>query len=124
MKFSKEMLEVDEILKEMGHHPILPIDVIDCINDPSLNQNIDVCIEMDVIRDHLKKIQESDAILVLNHEKNGVPGYVGGSSLIEMGFAHFLNKKIFLLNPIPKINYDVEIKIMQPIVLNGDLTKI
>lgn len=124
MKFSKEMLEVNESLKEMGHQPILPIDVIECINDPSLNQNIDVCIEMDIIRDHLKKIQESDVILVLNHEKNSVPGYVGGSSLIEMGFAHFLNKKIFLLNPIPEMNYDAEIKIMQPIILNGDLTKI
>ncbi len=94
------------------------------MKDPSLRQNIELCIEKDIISDHLRKIQESDTILVLNYDKNGIAGYVGGSSLIEMGFAHYLHRKIYLLNPIPKMSYTVEIKAMQPIVLNGDFKKL
>lgn len=30
------------------------------------------------MRQHFKKILECDAILVLNYEKNGVEGYIGG----------------------------------------------
>lgn len=41
-----------------------------------------------------------------------------------MAFAHVLNKKIFLLNPIPQINYSDEIEAMNPIILNHDLSKI
>jgi len=48
----------------------------------------------------------------------------GSMTLLEMGFAHILNKKIFLLNDIPEMIYTDEIEAMQPIVLNGDLTKL
>jgi predicted RNA-binding protein with PUA domain len=41
-----------------------------------------------------------------------------------MGFAHVLGKKIFLLNDIPEISYKDEIKMMQPIILEGELSKI
>ena len=41
-----------------------------------------------------------------------------------MGFAHVLNKKIFILNDIPEMIYIDEIKAMQPIILNGNLAKI
>ena len=34
-----------------------------------------------------------------------------------MGFAHVLNKKIYLLNNIPEMSYSDEIRAMQPIVL-------
>jgi predicted RNA-binding protein with PUA domain len=38
-----------------------------------------------------------------------------------MGFAYVLGKKIFLVNPIPDLNYKDEIKAMNPIVLNGNI---
>jgi hypothetical protein len=44
-----------------------------------------------------------------------------------MGIACYLKKKIFILNPIPsaeEIRYVQEIKLMQPIILNGDLSLI
>jgi predicted RNA-binding protein with PUA domain len=44
--------------------------------------------------------------------------------LIEMAFACALDKKIYLLNPIPEMNYSDEIFAMKPIVLSGDLSKI
>jgi len=124
MSFAKEMLEVSKLLEDIGHEPLLPADTIESVKDPSRRRNIDLCIEKDIIRDHLRKIQESDAILVLNYRRKGIAGYVGGSSLIEMGFAYYLNRKIYLLNPIPKMSYTVEIEAMQPLVLNGDFEKL
>ncbi|MDD5040252.1 MAG: hypothetical protein PHY34_03830 [Patescibacteria group bacterium] len=76
----------------------------------------------DAIREFWKKIQASDAILVLNYNRNGIQNYVGGNVLMEIGFAHVLNKKIFLLNPIPEIPYyKSEISATNPTILHGNL---
>ncbi|OGQ22975.1 MAG: hypothetical protein A3I05_06060 [Deltaproteobacteria bacterium RIFCSPLOWO2_02_FULL_44_10] len=61
-------------------------------------------------------------ILVLNYDKNGIKGYIGGNSFLEMGFAYIQKKPIYLLNEIPEIAfYDTEIKAMKPIVIYGEL---
>jgi hypothetical protein len=58
-------------------------------------------------------------------DKHGIENYIGGNVLIEMGYAHILNKKIFLYNPIPNIEfYKTEIIAMQPVILNGDINKV
>lgn len=80
--------------------------------------------ELDILRYYFRKIKESDAILVLNPDKNGVKGYIGGNTFLEMGFAHVLGKKIFLLNGIPDMPYAEEIRAMQPKVLDGRLEAI
>ena len=41
------------------------------------------------IRDHFDKIAQADAILVINLEKKGIPGYIGPNVLMEMGLAFF-----------------------------------
>ncbi len=77
------------------------------------------------IRDHYEKIENCDAIIVVNHEKRGLNGYIGGNTLIEIGVAFYLNKKIFILNPVSsEISYKQEIMGMKPIILNGDLSLI
>jgi hypothetical protein len=76
------------------------------------------------IRDHLNKIDWSDAILVLNYDKKGITNYIGGNTFMEMGIAFYLNKPIYLLQPLPEISYKEEILGMFPIIINGDLTKI
>ena len=79
----------------------------------------------DAIREHGGLIKESDAILVINYDKHGIAGYIGGNVFLEMGLAHFLDKKIYLLNPIPKMPYyETEIIAMRPVVIGGDLEKI
>ncbi|MFZ7138023.1 MAG: hypothetical protein ACOWW1_06365 [archaeon] len=123
LSFADKMLAISKELKSMGHNPVLPVDIFEALTDSSLKNNVKHCIEKDIIRDHLLKIQHSDAILVLNYEKKGVPGYIGGSTLIEIGFAHFWNKKIYFLNPIPDMSYTVELKAMQPIVLNDEFER-
>ena len=77
------------------------------------------------IRDHYIKIEWCDAIVVVNHEKKGIEGYVGGNTLIEIGVAFFLNKPIYILNPVSsELSYRQEIYGMKPIFLNGDVNVI
>lgn len=77
------------------------------------------------IRDHFEKIEWCDAVLIANYEKRGVAGYVGGNTLIEIGVAFYLGKKIFILNPISSdLSYKQEIIAMQPKMLAGNLALI
>jgi hypothetical protein len=78
-------------------------------------------IKDDVIRKYYEKIKNADAILVANYNKKGIDNYIGGNTFLEMGFAHVLNKKIYVLNDIPEISYKDEILAMNPILLNGDI---
>ena len=78
----------------------------------------------DFITDHYNKIKDSDGILVLNLDKNGIENYIGGNALMELGFAHVLGRKIYLYNPIPQMSYTDEIRAVEPTVISGDLSKI
>lgn len=77
------------------------------------------------IKKHFEKIDNSEAVLVVNYEKRGVPNYIGGNTFMEIGYAFGTGKKVYILNEIPsKSAYKEEILGMQPIVLKGDLDKI
>lgn len=80
--------------------------------------------EEDLIKRYYKSIQKTDAVLILNTERNGIENYVGGNTFLEMGFAHVLDKKIFLYNNIPEMIYKDEIEATKPIILNKNLNKI
>lgn len=124
MHFAKEMLKVKQKLEEMGHEVIVPLSIHDCITNPALNMDLEYCLKTNIQRDHFEKVAEGDAILVLNYKKDGIKGYIGGATLMEIGLARYLNKKIFLLYPPPKIEelrYSVEIQLTNPIILNGNL---
>lgn len=74
------------------------------------------------IRDHYEKIDWGQAILVVNPEKRGIAGYVGGNTLIEIGVAFYLMKGIYILNPVSsELSYKQEILGMKPTILNGDI---
>lgn len=75
----------------------------------------------EAIMAHFDKIAWSDAVLVLNYDKNNIKGYIGGNTLMEIGLAFFLKKKIYLLNEVPEISYKEEILGVKPIILSGDL---
>ena len=95
--------------------------------NPELNMDLEYCLRKNVQKEHFNSIAKSDAILVLNYERNGIKGYIGGAVLMEMGVAQHLNKKIFLLYSPPKIEdlrYSLEIQLTKPIILHGNLSKI
>lgn len=80
--------------------------------------------EHDAIREFWKPMQDADALLVLNYDKHGIKNYIGGNAFLEMGFAHILGQKIYLMNPIPDMPYyGTEIIAMYPIVINSDLSR-
>lgn len=81
--------------------------------------------ENNYLKEHYAHILESDAVLIVNLEKQGVKNYIGGNVLLEMGQAYVNNKKIFFLNGMPVgLPYLDEIEAMDPICLNGNLTAI
>jgi len=80
--------------------------------------------EQGYIKWYYNSIKESDAVLILNFDKKEISGYIGGNTFLEMGFAYVLHKKIFLLNAIPQMAYTDEIEAMQPVTLNGDISKL
>lgn len=128
MTASKSMVAAEDGLVSMGHVVELPEFTKDYAKMQDLNhvasESANNKIEHDLIKRHFNKIKDGDAILVINEDKNNKVNYIGGNSFLEMGFAHVLNKKIFLLNPIPESSYKDEIVAMKPIILDGDLKKI
>ena len=73
-------------------------------------------------------IKNMDAVLVLNFDKvtdeKIEKNYIGGATFLEIYDAFRMNKKIYLYNDIPKgMLYD-EIQGFNPIIINGDLSKI
>jgi len=128
MQFYQEMGQIQCLLEERGHTVLVPKDFYVLAQNEAFMANdeerITVKIEHDFIREHFRKIEQADAILVLNYEKKGVAGYIGGNTFLEMGHAFGLGKKIYLLYPVPKMDYSVEMHAMKPVVLNGDLLKL
>ena len=133
---SPKMIEIANELTRLGHTCELPYSTrrivsggltleeylkeIEINGDKKFRKEANI----DVIKEHYEFIKNSDAILLINIDKNGIENYIGGNALMEIGFAYVLGKKIFLLGPIPEIGYKDEILAMQPIVLNGDLREI
>ena len=128
MQFTDKMIEVREQLRGLGHdafltdlHKAMVGKTADEIEKIKLYQKNN----MDAIRAFWRMMQGADAVLVLNLDKNGIKNYVGGNTLMEIGFAHVLNQKVFLMNPIPEMPYcKTEIEAVKPVILYGDLTKI
>lgn len=81
-------------------------------------------IKHDLIRGYYEKMKAYDVVLIVNPEKKGIRGYIGGNTLIEMAFAHILKKPLYVLYEIPEISYTPEILAMQPMVLSGELNKL
>lgn len=135
LDFADEIKRVAQELRSYGHEVMIPETARKIINgevtldqikqEKASGEIVQRTIRQDSLRYYYGVIQTADAILVLNLEKRGIPNYIGGNTFLEIGFAHVLNKKIFLMNPIPEIEYyKFEIEATQPIILNGDLSRI
>jgi hypothetical protein len=128
MQFTDKMIEIGAALQGLGHTtfmsgfgPRYAGKTADEIEKLKLEDKY----EHDAIREFWEPMQTADALLVLNYDKSGIANYIGGNAFLEMGFAHILNQKLFLLNPIPDMPYyGTEIIAMRPIVIDGDLSKI
>jgi hypothetical protein len=134
-----EMITTKAKLEELGHKVDMPpstvkneqgeeIDVREYykLRKAETDQQSEVWdIKKKAMLAHFHKVEWSDAILVLNLEKNGIPGYIGANTLLEMGLALHLNKKIFLYNPVPEQSpYLEEILGCKGITINHNFSQI
>lgn len=128
MQFTEKILEVRDELIKLGHNAFvtdLHKALVGKTDEEKEKIKLHQKYNMDAIREFWRAMQGADAVLVLNYDKNGIKNYIGGNTLMEIGFAHVLNQKIFLVNPIPKIPYyKTEIEAVKPVILNGNLSLI
>ncbi len=128
MQYTEKMLEVRDQLARMGHNAF-----VTDLHKPFIGKSdeekelikLDQKNNQDAIREMWRLMQDADAVLVLNLDKHGINNYIGGNTFLEMGFAHVLNQKIFLYNPIPDMpHYKTELEAIKPIVINQDLSAV
>lgn len=135
VSFAAAMRDTEAGLKRMGHDVVLP----STIAKFNLGSGADAdrlkkregyitVIKPEAAKRHFDEIRKSDAILVVNEEKNGISGYIGGATFSEIMMAFYFGKRIFMLNPIPAherlaVMRD-ELESVRPVVLNGDISRI
>lgn len=127
--FHKEMREVQKQLEMLGHSVFVPksLDLIEqqgFIKSKTVEERLAAEAKYDFIREHFKKIEKADSVLVVNLPHHDIDGYIGGNTFLEVGIAFYLGKRIYFLYGIPKMGYELELAAMHPSVLNGDLSKI
>ncbi|MCJ7816677.1 MAG: hypothetical protein MUP55_02355 [Candidatus Aenigmarchaeota archaeon] len=115
MSFFDKFVEAKDFLHKKGHKVIVPE------KDPFPNPPPTV--KRKLMEDFNENLKKSDGILVMNYTKDGKENHIGANSLMEIGMAFILQKKIFVLNPAPEFCKD-ELEAIKVKVLNGDLTKI
>jgi hypothetical protein len=128
--FKEKMLEYRDKLLALSHTPIVHPDYEAFVKGEkqeiwsqiSGGEHYEAKKSQGYIKWYYNAIVNSEAILVLNFDKKGIKNYIGGNTLMEIGFAHVNNKKVFLLNEVPEdLSYVDEIKAMTDVVLNGNL---
>lgn len=131
MTFSKEMEAAKKTLEANGHSVQVPCDTDLLIEDPKLiddlEKNKQHCIENNILKTCFDQVAKSDAVLVMNYPKNGIDGYVGTCTFMDLGVAHFLGKQVYLLYPTPdqhEHRWAHEVEILQPIILDGNLSNL
>lgn len=130
--FANRMVEFKEKLEQLGHKIYLHDHYIaqgkggmkDLVERMG-REHAKVKKEFDYLRYHYQEIKQVGAVLVLNFDRKGIKNYIGANTFLEIGIAHVLNKKIFILNNLPDQKYiKDEIEAIDPVVLSGNLTKI
>ena len=132
VKFANRLVDIYKQLENFGHKPMMHEEMFGIANGiaKELIEGIkfnpaEVKKKNNFIKWWHDCIKSGDAVLICNFDKNGIKNYIGGNTLMEIGFAHVNNKKIFLLNPIPEeVSYVDEIKAMVDEIIFGDLSKI
>src|SRR3989344_7824617 len=98
MQFTDKMVEIRDKLISLGHEAFVT-DLHKAMIGKDYEEIEKIKLEQkfnqDAIREFWRAMQGADAVLVLNLDKNGIKNYVGGNTLMGIGFAHVLNQKVF-----------------------------
>jgi len=108
---------IEQVLTKRGHKVLMP----SMTNYHGLPEDELAKIHFDLIKEHFRNIDESDAIYVANYDKRGIAGYIGGNCFLEIGKAFDRGIPIFLMQDIPKtIGYREELLAMRPILIGAN----
>ena len=95
---------IQKELEAAGHTVTLP----NCYDDPGTEARYREMGDKEhaewkagMLRHSQEVIENNDAVLVLNFEKNGQPNYIGGATFLEMYDAFRMGKKIYMYNDVP-----------------------
>ena len=124
--FYNRVGEIKKELEVQGHEITLPNSYEEPFKEEEmkkLSKEYHMKFKQEMMKLHEPKIKINDAILVLNLEKDNKQNYIGGGTFMEIVKAWELGKKIFLFNPIPNSLFEDELTGINPIILDGDLSK-
>lgn len=112
-KFKDEILNLGEELKSKGYEIVVPKEFL---------------VEMDKREHsmlHFSEIanERTDAVLIVNEDKEEVKNYIGPNSFAEIAMAFYFGKKVYLKNDI-YIPYQDELVGWGVIPLKGEINKI
>jgi hypothetical protein len=128
MQFTERMLDLRKQLIDIGHDAY-----VTSLAEPFIGKTdeekevikLSQKMHRDAMREFWRQMQGGDAVLVANYRKNNIEHYIGANTFLEMGWAHALDQRIYVLNPLPDTSYiRTEIEAMRPIVIHGDLYSI
>ncbi len=131
ISFIEKMRESAKLLESAGHKVILPPSAMlnqtkeywEEVKSKKPEEFIKVGRERNM--KYFGEIKSADAVLVMNLPKNGIDGYIGANTLMELAIAFEHNKKIFLYSaPSGDFFAAEELSYMKPVVINADVKKI
>ena len=112
-------------LEKLGHEVFMP-NCWDCPGEEAKYRGTaeHAIFKAKMYRQSEETISRSDAVLVLNFEKNGCKNCIGGATFLEIYDAFRMKKKIYFVNDIPENMLKDELIGFSPVIINNDLTKI
>ena len=132
--FYAQVVEVQKQLKDLGFKVRVPLTVNKMVKSNDfkvetyktwMERPEDYKRKAYLTKKHFSEVEKGDVVLILNYNKNGKDGYIGGAVLSEMAVAFYLKKPIYILNPIDESSsFKEELYGMFPVILNGDLSRI
>lgn len=128
----EKIIPIETELKSMGYKVVIPITAkrMKKDNNFSFNKPWKTNPEMYdkkrlLMNIHFKEIIKGDSVLIANFDKAENKNYIGGNVLMEITIAYYFKKRIILLFDIDKNSPILEeVYGVNPLILNGDLSKI
>lgn len=126
MTFFQEMSTAKSLLEEHGFTVLTPVPLVsEAWFAETYSYEELIRMKPEFMLNHFKRIEQTDSILVMNYEKKGIPGYFGSNSLMEIGLAFFLNKKLYFLFPVTSSHpHYEEVAALEKTCLEGDLSNL
>lgn len=135
LAFANEVGKIKTRLEAAGHEVSIPYTIQDILDGKTTIDEIESMKghesfvqrvkEKDLIRVNWERMKKDDAILVINLPKKGIDGYIGANTFLEIGFAHVLNKKIFIWHDLPTTEfYEDELLSMSPVIIKENINLI